>query len=83
VVNTGELPASEFTAGEVRRVDREAQKLTLRHGPIPSLGMPEMTMVFRVNDPRMLDGLQPGDRIRFKADKIGGQYTVTELAGSK
>jgi len=40
-------------------------------------------MVFRVTDPRMLDDLKPGDRIRFKADKVGGQYTVTELEIAK
>ena len=75
----GEAPAAEFSSAEVRRVDRDAQKVTLRHGPIPNLGMGDMQMVFRVTDPRMLDGLKPGDRIRFKADKVGGQYTVTEM----
>jgi Cu/Ag efflux protein CusF len=74
-----EAPAAEFSSAEVRRVDRDAQKVTLRHGPIPNLGMGDMQMVFRVRDPRMLDDLKPGDRIRFKADKVGGQYTVTEL----
>lgn len=73
----------EFTAGEVRRVDKDAQKVTLRHGPIGNLGMPDMTMVFRVSDPRWLDALKQGDRIRFKADKVGGQYTVTEIAPEK
>lgn len=75
----GEIPPAEFSSAEVRRVDRDAQKVTLRHGPIPNLGMGDMQMVFRVRDPRMLDDLKPGDRIRFKADKVGGQYTVTEL----
>lgn len=71
--------SADFSNAEVRRVDKDAQKLTLRHGPIASLGMGDMTMVFRVADPRMLDGLKQGDKIRFKADKVGGQYTVTEL----
>ena len=62
--------------GEVLKVDKGAGKLTLRHGPIPSLDMPKMTMVFRVRDPAMLDQVKPGDRVRFAADKIGGQYTV-------
>lgn len=70
---------ADFSNAEVRRVDKDAQKVTLRHGPIPNLGMGDMQMVFRVTDPRMLDDLKPGDRIRFKADKVGGQYTVTEL----
>ena len=65
--------------GEVRKVDKEAKKLTLRHGPIPNLEMPEMTMVFRVQDPRMLDGLEAKQRVRFTAERIEGQLTVTSL----
>jgi Cu/Ag efflux protein CusF len=74
-----EASKADFSSAEVRRVDKDTQKVTLRHGPIPNLGMGDMQMVFRVTDPRMLDDLKPGDRIRFKADKVGGQYTVTEL----
>jgi Cu(I)/Ag(I) efflux system periplasmic protein CusF len=65
--------------GEVRKVDREARKLTLRHGPIPNLEMPDMTMVFRVADPKMLDGLEAKQKVRFTADRIEGQLTVTSL----
>jgi Cu/Ag efflux protein CusF len=76
--------AADFSTAEVRRVDRDAQKVTLRHSAIPKLGMPDnMTMVFRVTDPKMLDGLKVGDKIRFRADKVGGQYTVTELDVAK
>ena len=65
--------------GEVRKVDKEARKLTLRHGPIPNLEMPEMTMVFRVSDPKMLDGLEAKKKVRFTADRVEGQLTVTSL----
>ena len=65
--------------GEVRKVDKEAKKLTLRHGPIPNLEMPEMTMVFQVADPRMLDGLEAKQKVRFTADRIAGQLTVTSI----
>lgn len=65
--------------GEVRKVDREAGKITLRHGDIPSLEMPPMTMVFRVADPALLDKVKPGDKVRFTAEKIGGQYTLTQI----
>jgi Cu/Ag efflux protein CusF len=72
--------AGAMADGEVRRVDKDAQKVTLRHGPLPDLGMPQgMTMVFRVSDPKMLDGIKAGDKVRFRADKVGGQYTVTEM----
>ena len=68
-----------LTDGEIRRVDKEAKKITIKHGPIPNLDMPPMTMVFQVKDPAMLDQVKAGDKIRFSADKIGGQYTVTKI----
>jgi Cu(I)/Ag(I) efflux system periplasmic protein CusF len=71
--------AQALADGEVRRVDKEAKKLTIRHGPIPNLNMESMTMVFHVNEPAMLDQVKAGDKIRFQADKIGGQYTVTKI----
>jgi Cu/Ag efflux protein CusF len=70
---------AQLADGEVRRVDREQQRVTLRHGPIPSLDMPPMTMVFRVGDPALLDGLNAGDKVRFDAEKIGSHYTVTRI----
>ena len=70
---------ADFSDAEVRRVDRDAQKITLRHGPIPNLGMGDMTMVFRVVEPRWLDELKVGNRIRFRADKVGGLYTITDV----
>lgn len=71
--------ASAMASGEVRRVDREAAKLTIRHGDIPHLEMPPMTMVFRVRDAALLEGLKEGDRIRFRAEKDGRQYVVVAL----
>ncbi len=65
--------------GEVRKVDKEAKKVTIKHGPIPSLDMPGMTMVFQVKDPAMLDQVKAGDKIKFQAEKIGGAFTVTRI----
>ena len=65
--------------GEVRRVDLDAKKITLRHGPIQSLDMPPMTMVFQVKDPAMLERVKPGDKVKFSAEKVGGAYTVTSI----
>ncbi len=62
--------------GEVRKVDKEAGTLTLRHGRIENLDMPGMTMVFRVADPSMLETLKEGDKIRFAADRLNGALTV-------
>jgi Cu(I)/Ag(I) efflux system periplasmic protein CusF len=69
----------EMTAGEVRKVDKEGGKLTLKHADIKSLDMPAMTMVFAVRDKAMLDKLKAGDKIKFKAVNDSGKYTVTEL----
>ncbi|BBP02754.1 hypothetical protein TPL01_01860 [Sulfuriferula plumbiphila] len=65
--------------GEVKKVDKDAGKLTLKHGPITNLGMPAMTMVFRVKDAAMLEQVKNGDKIRFAADKVGGALTVMHL----
>lgn len=76
---TGPLMAD----GEVRKVDREQGKITLKHGEIKNLDMSPMTMVFRVKDPAMLDKVKEGDKVGFSADKIGGQFTVTGIEVKK
>ena len=68
-----------MTDGEVKKVDKDAGKLTIKHGPLPNLDMPSMTMVFRVKDPAMLDQVKEGDKIRFVADRVNGTITVVEL----
>jgi Cu(I)/Ag(I) efflux system periplasmic protein CusF len=70
---------SEMADAEVRKVDKENRKVTLKHGAIKSLDMPPMTMVFQVKDASMLDKLQPGDKVRFRATSDGGKMTVTEI----
>jgi Cu/Ag efflux protein CusF len=69
--------------GEVRKIDKEAGKATIKHGPIPQLDMGPMTMVFRVKESAMLDRMQVGDRIRFTAEKIGGAITLTSVEVAK
>lgn len=71
--------ASPTVEGEVRKVDKDQGKITLKHGPITNLEMPGMTMVFRVKDPAMLDKVKAGDKIRFTADKVEGNITVTTI----
>jgi Cu/Ag efflux protein CusF len=75
--------SAQLADGEVRKVDKDAKKLTIRHGPLPNLDMPAMTMVFQVKDPAMLDQVKAGDKIRFSAEKIGGTYTVTAVEAAK
>jgi len=76
-------PAPDYSEGEVRRLDKEAGKITLKHGPIANLDMTAMSMVFRVSDPAMLDRVKAGDKVRFKADKIQGALTITEIQPAK
>ena len=65
--------------GEVVKLDKEAGRITLKHGEIKNLDMPPMTMAFRVKDRQFLRELAVGDRVRFAAERIDGNYTVTEL----
>lgn len=78
--SSSRAPASTALAdGTVKKVDKDAGKLTISHGPIASLDMPPMTMVFHVADAAMLDQLKRGDKIRFAADRVSGVFTVTVL----
>ena len=72
-----------LTEGEIRKIDKEAKKLTIRHGPIANLDMPPMTMVFQVQDPALLDNVKAGDKVRFNAEKTGGAYVVTQIEAAK
>ncbi len=71
--------AAAFAEGEVRKIDKAAGKITLKHGEIKSLDMPPMTMVFGVKDTSMLDQVKAGEKVRFRASNDGGSFTVTEL----
>jgi Cu/Ag efflux protein CusF len=71
--------AAEFAEAEVRRIDRSAGKITLRHGEIRNLDMPPMTMVFEVSDRGLLDIPKVGARVRFKAEKSATGYVVTHI----
>ena len=71
--------ADEMTDAEVRKVDIDAAKITLKHGDIKSLEMPAMTMVFNVRDKAMLGQVKAGDKVKFKAVNEAGKFTVTDL----
>jgi len=75
--------AAALSEGEVRKVDRAAKKVTLKHGPIVNLDMPGMTMVFAVKDPALLDKLKAGDKVKFRAEKVGDDITVTKIEAAK
>jgi Cu(I)/Ag(I) efflux system protein CusF len=72
-----------FTDGEVRKVDKDAQKVTIKHGEIKNLDMPPMTMVFAVKDDAVLDRVKAGDKVQFRAIDEGGKLTVVEIQAAK
>jgi Cu/Ag efflux protein CusF len=71
--------AAELTPGEVKKIDKEAGKITMRHGAIRNLDMAAMTMVLRVKDPALLDGVQVGDQVRFAAERVNGAVTIVQM----
>ena len=76
--------SAQSTDGEVRKIDEAAGKITLKHGPIKALEMDDgMTMVFRVLDPSMLKQVKVGDKVKFDADRVNGQITVTKFQKAK
>ena len=79
VGTTDAAAPNAMSSGEVRKVDKSAGKITIKHGPLQNLGMDAMTMVFRVKDQAMLDQVKAGDKIRFVAEQLNGQLTVTRL----
>ena len=77
------MSSAELAEGEVRKVDKDSKKLTLKHGPLKNLDMPAMTMVFQVKDEALLDKVQAGDKVRFQAEKIEGKFTVTQIEAAR
>ena len=71
--------AASMTDGEIRKIDKDNGKLTIKHGEIKHMEMPPMTMVFQVRDPASLTGLAVGDPVRFTADRLLGVYTVLQI----
>jgi Cu(I)/Ag(I) efflux system protein CusF len=78
-IQLAQAASADMAEGEVRKVDKDTSKVTLKHGEIKSLEMPAMTMVFVVKDKAMLDSVKAGDKVRFKAVNDAGKYTVTEM----
>ena len=75
--------STDMADGEVRKVDKENKKITLKHGVIKSLDMPGMTMVFGIKDAAMLDNLKVGDKVKFKAEQAGSAIVVTDIQMAK
>ena len=76
-------PSVNMTEGEVRKIDLDNKKITLKHGEIKNLDMPPMSMVFSVKDPAILESLKAGDMVKFSADKVNGAFTVLTIEKTK
>jgi Cu(I)/Ag(I) efflux system protein CusF len=75
---------AQMADGQVTKIDESAGKITLKHGPLKKLDMEGgMTMVFKVQDPAMLKQVKVGDKVKFEADRVNGQITVTKIEKSK
>jgi Cu(I)/Ag(I) efflux system protein CusF len=83
LASTAVLAATHLTEAEVRKVDLDTNKITLKHGEIRNLDMGPMTMVFQVKDPEMARQVKAGDKVRFSAEKVGGKITITHIELAK
>jgi Cu(I)/Ag(I) efflux system periplasmic protein CusF len=70
---------SQMSEGEIRKVDKDAKKITIKHGELKNLEMPPMTMVFQAKDPEMVNKVKQGDKVSFVAEKVGSQFMVTQI----
>lgn len=77
------VASTALTSGEVRKIDTEQGKVTIKHEAIENLQMPGMTMVFKATDSAMLQKLQVGDKIQFAAEKANGAIVVTNIQAAK
>ncbi len=74
------MAQQETVDGQVMKINESAGKITLKHGPIKKFDMDEgMTMVFRASDPAMLKTVKTGDKVKFEADKVNGQFTLMKI----
>lgn len=69
--------------GIVTKIDESAEKMTIKHEPIPNLDMGDMTMVFRVADKSAFKKIQKGSKVQFTADRVNGQITIVSISVSK
>ena len=67
--------------GQILKVDLQSGRITIKHGPIESLGITEResTNDFKAKEPIMLKAVLPGEKIKFRADRVEGQLTLTAI----
>jgi Cu/Ag efflux protein CusF len=75
--------ADDLSEGTVKKIDAPTQRVMLAHGPIANIGMVPMTMMFKVKDPALLKPLRNGQKVRFRVEELGGEYTVVRIEAAK
>jgi Cu/Ag efflux protein CusF len=84
IASQSAVAQSDMIDGQVTKVDQSAGKITIKHGPAKRLGMESgMTMVYKAQDPAMLKAVKAGNKIKFDAEQVNGQYTVTKIELAK
>lgn len=79
----GVVSVDNMADGEVKKVDRENKKMTIKHGELKNLDMPGMTMVFHIRNAILLETFKAGDKVKFFADKLDGVFVVTDMQLAK
>jgi Cu/Ag efflux protein CusF len=79
----GVMSVDNMADGEIRKIDRDNKKMTIKHGDIKSLDMPGMTMVFQIRDTALLEAFKTGDKVKFVAEKLDGAFVVTGMQLAK
>lgn len=74
---------ASLSEGEIRKIDKDGKKITIKHGEIKNLDMPPMTMVFQVKDVALLDKFQSGDKVKFRAEKTDTGFVVIDIQTGK
>jgi uncharacterized cupredoxin-like copper-binding protein len=80
-ITVGEKSAQvnvEYATGKIKKINAKSGKVTIIHGPLASLDMPAMTMVFRADETTMAR-MSVGQEIEFVAERIKGKLTVTRM----
>jgi Cu/Ag efflux protein CusF len=75
--------ADGLSEGTVEKIDAPTRRVMLAHGPIANIGMPPMTMMFKVKDAAMLKKLKDGDKVRFRVEEVGGDYTIVRIEAAR
>ncbi len=68
---------SSDTRGRIEAINQAEGKVKLKHGPIPKFDMPGMTMVFRVQDPKLLKQIKVGEEVSVTMEQSGGAMVIT------